>query len=82
MGCRGVSMYCDERQLEVSINKTIVLALNSSGKVPQQIQFHCDGMKVQIVKNHKYLGPLISVSGSNVPAKEKLEEQADKAYFS
>ena len=39
-------------------------------------------MKVEIVKNRKYLGSLISGSGSKSPAKEKLKEQADKAYFS
>ena len=34
-----------------------------------------------IEQNHKYLGSVISCSGSNITAKVKLQEQADKAYF-
>ena len=78
----NLEVYCDKCQLEVSIKNTKILALNSSGKVPQKIQFHFDGMKVEIVKNHRYLGSLILSSGSNIPAEEKLKGQGDKAYFS
>ena len=88
MACRtqrcfdNLEVYCDKFQLEVNIKKTKILALNSNGKVSQKIQFHYDGMKVEIVKNYKYLGSLISASASNIAAKEKLKEQADKAYIS
>ena len=37
--------------------------------------------KLDIEQNHKYLGSVISCSGSNITAEVKLQEQADKAYF-
>ena len=43
--------------------------------------FYYSGKKLDIVQNHKYLGSVISCSGSNIAAKEKLQEETDKAYF-
>ena len=37
--------------------------------------------KLDIEQNHKYLGSVISCSGSNITAKVKLQEQADITYF-
>ena len=37
--------------------------------------------KLNIVQNHKYLGSVISCSCSNITAKIKRQEQADKAYL-
>ena len=37
--------------------------------------------KPEYCTNHKYLGSVISCSGSNIAADVKPQEQADKAYF-
>ena len=37
--------------------------------------------KLDIEQNHKYIGSVISCSGSNNTAKVKLQEQVNKAHF-
>ena len=69
----NLKVYCDKWQLGVSIKKTKILALSSNEKVPPKIQFHYDGMKVEIMKNHKYLDSLISASGQIYQLKRNLK---------
>ena len=64
---------------KMSITK--IIFLNKSGKLPKCTNLYCGGKKLDIVQNRKYPGSVVSCSGSNITGKVKLQEQADKAYF-
>ena len=77
----NLKSYCDEWHLEISIKKTKIIVVNKSGKLPKCTHFYYSGKKLDIVQKYKSLGSVISCSGSNITAKVKLQEQADKDYF-
>ena len=73
--------YCKVWYLEVSIKKTKVIVFNSSGRVLKPFQVVYDGKPIEMVKELKYLGTTLSPSGSLFLVKEKLQKQANEAYF-
>ena len=77
----NLKSYRDKWHLDVSIKRTKIIVLNKSGKLPKCTNFYHSVKKLDIVQNHKYLGSVISCSGSSITAEVKLQEQADKAYF-
>ena len=74
----NLKSYCDNWHLEVNVKKTKIIVLNKSGKLPKCTNFYYSGKELDIVQNHKYLGFVISCSGSNITTEVKLQEQADK----
>ena len=76
----NLKFYCDKWHLEVSIKKNKIIVMIKSGNY-QNAQILSKWKKLDIVQNHKYLGSVISCSGSNITAKVKHQEQADIAYF-
>ena len=75
----NLKSHCDKWHLEVNIKITKIIVLNKSGKLPKCTSFYYSGKNWILYKNHKYLGSVISCSGSNITAKVKLQEKADEA---
>jgi hypothetical protein len=66
--------------MEINYNKSKVIIFNKAGKhIPGD--FTVDGRKLEIVKEYKYLGLLLTTSGSFSAAKEQLYQKSLKAYF-
>ena len=73
--------YCKTWKLKVNIPKTKVLIF-SKGRPKQNLHFFYDDSELEIVNEYKYLGILLSRSGSFSRNKKYLAQQANKALFS
>lgn len=73
------SEYCDLWKLHVNIEKTKVLIF-SKGRVSKRIFLYRD-VPLEIVNEFKYLGVIMSRSGSFKSTKKHLTEQASKALY-
>ena len=58
-----------------------MMVFNKTGKIPNNVSFHLGNNKMQLSNRYKYLGTLMSSSGSYNPAIENLNEKSSKAYF-
>ena len=74
--------YCKTWKLKVNIPKTKVLIF-SKGRPKQNLHFFYDDSELEIVNEYKYLGILLSRSGSSFSQNKKyLAQQANKVLFS
>ena len=74
--------YCTQWGLEVNLSKTKTMIFNRSGKIPKNIVFTFSGKPIEMVNKFKYLGTILSASGSVRAAQESLLSSGRKAYFS
>ena len=72
--------YCKIWKLTVNISKTKGLIF-SKGRPNKKLHFIFNECELEIVNNYKYLGILLSRSGSFSKNKKYLAEQANKALF-
>lgn len=77
-----LSVYCQKWGLEVNLDKSKVIIFSRCGRIPQNLQFTFNNNTITIVQKYKYLGTIISASGSFSQAKEELIDKGKKAYFS
>ena len=56
--------YCTQWGLEVNLSKTKTMIFNRSGKIPKNIVFTFSGKPIEMVNKFKYLGTILSASGS------------------
>lgn len=73
--------YCNEWKLTVNVSKTKIVIF-SGGRIPQDQKFQFGGEEVEIVSDYKYLGVILSRSGSFLKAKKYIADQANTALFS
>ena len=74
--------YCSKWNLKVNLKKSNIVIFNKTGRIPRDITFSLGGDEMMITNKYKYLGTVLSSSGSFNPAIENLADKARKAYFS
>ena len=57
------------------------LVFNKTGKIPKLTKFYVGKDEIKITNRYKYLGTVLSTSGSFVAAKDTLCDKSIKAYF-
>ena len=76
-----VESYFSKWNLTMNLKKSNIMVFNKTGKIPKNLTFHVANEIVEVTNRYKYLGTLMSSSGSYNPAIEQLSEKASKAYF-
>ena len=76
-----LKVYCYKWHLELNTTKTTIIVFNTIGRLLKRYRFSDNGKILEQVREFKYLGTTFSSSGSLMCAKEKLQKQANKAYF-
>ena len=75
--------YCSEWGLSVNIDKTAVMVFNRSGRLLKESHMFTYGdTAIPSTRSYCYLGITFSLSGSFVPALQKLRQKGLRAYFS
>ena len=72
--------HCEKIGMVINTNKSKVMIFNKSGKLLKH-SFKLGNDKLETVKEYKYLGILLTPSGSFTSAKEQLYKKSLKAYF-
>ena len=73
--------YCLRWNLQINVKKSKAMVFNKTGKIPQNVSFHIGDSELPMVNRFKYLGTILSSSGSQIPAAKSLCEKTNKAYF-
>ena len=73
--------YCNTWKLSVNVSKTKIIVF-TNGKISDKIHFTYGSQELEISNEYKYLGIVLSKSGSFLAAKKNIAEQANKALFS
>lgn len=71
--------YCTQWKLKVNVNKTKIMVF-SKGPTSKKLVYY-KGEVIENVKEFKYLGIVLSRTGSFIKAKKHLCEQAQKAMY-
>ena len=77
-----LSKYCATWDLNINLIKTKIIPFTSLRKSMNPIHISLNGVEIQVAKEYKYLGLLMSANGSLKPAIRTLAAQANKALFS
>ncbi len=77
-----IQAYFSRFKLSVNLKKSNIMVFNKTGKIPKHLLFRIGKDQVDFATRYKYLGTLLSSSGSYKPAIENLNEKSRKAYFS
>ena len=77
-----LEVYCKKWHLEISIRKTKIIVFNNTGRLLKGFIFKYDNKHLELVREFRYLGTTLTISGGLSNAKEKLRSQTNKAYFS
>ena len=72
--------YCEKWNLKVNINKSKVMVF-SKGRLPINLNFNMNNMKLEIVSEFIYLGTMFKKTGSFKKNKINLAEKASKAMY-
>ncbi len=72
--------YCNKWLLTINTQKTQIPVMNKQGRCPN-LHFTFNNEPLQVVKHYKYLGLLITSSGSFIKSVENLLQRAMKAMF-
>ena len=72
--------YCAENHLLINTKKTKCMIFNRSGRLLRR-PFYLNGVKLEMVRNYKYLGFVITPSGEISTGLKDLRDRAFKAYM-
>ena len=75
-----VSTYCHENKLTINIKKTKCLTFNKTGRLLRHT-FLLNGVKLENVREYKYLGFKFTPSGEISTGLHDLRDRALKAYY-
>ena len=75
-----LSEFCADWKLKVNVQKSKIVIF-SKGRMPQNLSFYYDGLKLEIVKEFSYLGVLFSRSGNFLKAKKTQVDKALSAMY-
>ena len=73
--------YCKASKLSINLEKTKIVIFNNT-RILQHTHFNLNGHLIEIAKEYKYLGIVLSDNSSLKPAISTLAKQAQKAMFS
>ena len=76
-----LSDYCITWALQNNLTKTKVIPFTTRRSLRSPIHILLNGEEIEVVKEYKYLGLLLSANGSLKPAINTLAAQANKALF-
>jgi exonuclease III len=76
-----VSTYCQEWGLSINCKKTKVMVFSRSGKKPCMGSFAINDQHIEVVKEYKYLGVVLTSNGNFNAAQSQLAKKATKATF-
>ena len=77
-----LSEYCATWDLNINLIKTKIIPFTSPRRSMNPVHIFLNGVEIQVTKEYKYLGLLMSANGSLKPAIRTLAAQANKALFS
>jgi hypothetical protein len=72
--------FCDNIGMEININKSKIMIFNKAGKI-LPTKFMIGDEELELAKEYKYLGIILTPSGSFTAAKEQLYQKSLKAHF-
>ena len=72
--------YCQENHLMINTKKTKCMIFNKTGRLIP-IPFYLDGIKLEVVRQYKYLGFLITPSGEISTGLRDLRDRALKGFM-
>ena len=72
--------YCQENHLMINTKKTKCMIFNKSGR-SISMPFYLDGIKLEVVRQYKYLGLVITPSGEISTGLRDLRDRALKAFM-
>ena len=73
--------YCLRWNLQINVKKSKAMVFNKTGKIPKNVSFNVGDSALPLVNRFKYLGTILSSSGSQIPAAKSLCDKTSKAYF-
>ena len=76
-----VDRFCNKWGLNINSKKSNIMIFNKTGIKPRNLAFKVGEKELPITNRYKYLGTMISASGSFTGAIENLSDRAKKAYF-
>jgi hypothetical protein len=78
----NLEQYCTTWKLEVNLKKTKIVIFNKQGSLIKKHKFYYKNrLKIENVKEYKYLGFLFTCSGSDNAGTNRLLSQAKEAWF-
>ena len=80
-GLDKLDTYCKTWHLEINSDKTKVMVLSKSGKIPKDFQAKYNKILIQNVKYYKYLGLILYNNGNFVKGTSDLKIRAQRAWF-
>ena len=72
--------YCNRWKLTVNVSKTKVMVFRKGGMIPRNRAFFCNGERLGIVKDFKYLGMVFTTGGSFLEVQNTLEDKLRKQF--
>ena len=76
----SLSQFCNVNEISINVNKTKCLCFNKSGKLIRNC-LNASGVQIEDVKEIKYLGFVICVTGSPKKGLFDLRDRARKAFY-
>ena len=73
--------YSDLNELKINTDKTKCMIFNKGGRLIRRRQFFLGSIRLENVRNYKYLGLIITPSGEIKTALDDLRSRALKAYM-
>ena len=76
-----LSEYCKTWCLNVNHEKSKVMIFNKAGRIYENKNYYINNIKLDIVREYKYLGIVCSTNGRFSAAVSDLMKRGQKAYF-
>ena len=76
----GLEKFCNDSKLNVNVKKTKCIIFNKTGRIIHRIS-HYKGILLENVRSYKYLGFIVTPSGSITRGLEDLRDRALKALM-
>ena len=76
-----LSQYCESWCLNVNYEKSKVMIFNKAGRLYGNSNYYINNIKLEVVRQYKYLGIICSVNGRFSAAISDLMKRGHKAYF-
>ena len=64
--------YCKRWKLTVNTNKTNVMVFRKGGRLPNNLNFICNNVNIEIVNKFCYLGVVFTSGGSSLETQKTL----------
>jgi exonuclease III len=76
-----ISTYCQDWGISINCKKTKIMVFTRSGRTPNVGRFEINNQQLEIVKEYKYLGIVLTANGNFNVAQSQLAKKATKALY-